>query len=93
MKIMSINFPGFPHTMGFVAFSDAMGYWCENLCISHMMRFAIFFPVKAILSQIQQSRLSFITARDYCYALPRNNVRFGYVSDLSVNWKCMWSHK
>ena len=42
-KSMNINFPGFPHTMGFVAFSHAMGYWRESPCISHMMRFAKFF--------------------------------------------------
>ena len=42
-KSMITNFPGSPHTMGFVAFSHAMGNWWENPCISHMMRFVNFF--------------------------------------------------
>ena len=42
-KSMINNFPGSPHTMGFVAFSHAMGNWWENPCISHMMRFVNFF--------------------------------------------------
>ena len=36
-KIMSTNFPGPPHTMGFVAFFRTMGNWWENPCISHMI--------------------------------------------------------
>ena len=38
---MSTNFPDPPHTMGFVAFSCTMGNWCENACISHMMKYTI----------------------------------------------------
>ena len=41
-KSMSTNFLGSPHKMGFVAFSCSMGNWWENLCISHMIRFANF---------------------------------------------------
>ena len=40
---MITNFPGSPDTMGFVAFSHAMGNWCENPSISHIMRFVNFF--------------------------------------------------
>ena len=36
-KSMSINFPDFPHTMGFVAFSRNAGNLWGNPCISHMM--------------------------------------------------------
>ena len=42
-KSMITNFPGFPHTMGFVAFSRTMVNWWENSCISHIMRFVKFF--------------------------------------------------
>ena len=38
---MGTNFPDPPHTMGFVAFSCTMGNWCENACISHMMKYTI----------------------------------------------------
>ena len=40
-KVWFTNFPGFPHTMGFVAFSHAIGNWWENPCISHMMKYTI----------------------------------------------------
>ena len=36
---LETNFPGFSHLMGFPAFSHAMRYWWENLCISHMMTY------------------------------------------------------
>ena len=36
-KNMIINFPGFSHTMGFVAFSHAMGNWRENTSISQKL--------------------------------------------------------
>ena len=36
---MSINFPGSPHTVSFVAFSCTMGNWWGNQCISHMMKY------------------------------------------------------
>ena len=42
-KSMSINFPDFPHTIGFVAFSLTVGDWWENPCISHMMSLVVFF--------------------------------------------------
>ena len=42
-KVWVPIFPGFPHTMGFVAFSYAVGYWCQKTCISHKTRFANFF--------------------------------------------------
>ena len=45
-KVWVPIFPGFPHTMGFVAFSYAVGYWCQNPCISHMIRFTNFFLLK-----------------------------------------------
>ena len=46
-KSMSTNFPGSPHTMGFVAFSvlseiDAKPNYGKP-CVSHMMRFINFF--------------------------------------------------
>ena len=37
-RIMSTNFLGRPHTVGFVAFSRTMGNWWENTCISHMIK-------------------------------------------------------
>ena len=40
-KIMSINFPGPPHTMGFVVFSCIMGNLCENPCIFHIIKYTI----------------------------------------------------
>ena len=42
-KSMSINFPGFPHTMGFVAFPRTMWNLWGNPCISHMMTWVNFF--------------------------------------------------
>ena len=41
-KIMSISFPDFPHTMGFVAFSRSVGNLWGNPCIFHMMPSVIF---------------------------------------------------
>ena len=35
-KSTSTNFPGYPYTIGFVAFSRAMGNWWGNFSISHM---------------------------------------------------------
>ena len=49
-KSMSINFPDFPHTMDFVAFSHAVGNWWENPCISHIMRLVNFFMCYATAS-------------------------------------------
>ena len=40
-KSMSNNFPGSPHTMGFVVFPCTMGNWWWNPCISHMMMYSI----------------------------------------------------
>ena len=40
-KSMSTNFPGSPHTMGFVTFSSTMGNWYGNPCISHIIKFII----------------------------------------------------
>ena len=40
-KSMSINFPDFPHTMGFVAFSRTVGNLCGNPCISHVLKHTI----------------------------------------------------
>ena len=40
-KSMSTNFPGSPHTMGFVAFSRTMRNWWGTPCISHMMKYTI----------------------------------------------------
>ena len=37
----STNFPGSPHTMGFVAFSCTTGNWWGNPCISHLMKYTI----------------------------------------------------
>ena len=38
---MRTNFSGFPHTMGFVAFSCSIRNWWGNPCISHMMKYTI----------------------------------------------------
>ena len=38
---MSTNFPGPPHTMGFVVFSRTLGNWWENPCISHVIKYTI----------------------------------------------------
>ena len=40
-KSISINFPGLPHTMDFVAFSCTVGNVWENPCISHMTKYII----------------------------------------------------
>ena len=40
-KSMSINFPDFPHTMGFVAISRTVGMLWRNPCISHMLKYSI----------------------------------------------------
>ena len=40
-KSMSTNFPGSPHTKGFVAFSRTMRNWWGNPCISQMTKYAI----------------------------------------------------
>ena len=42
-KSISISFPDFPHTMGFVAFSCPVGNLRVNPCISHMITFVNFF--------------------------------------------------
>ena len=36
---MSTNFPGPPHTMGFVGFFCAMGNWWKNPCIFHVIKY------------------------------------------------------
>ena len=38
---MSISFPDFPHTMGFVAYSRTVGNLRGNPCISHMLKYTI----------------------------------------------------
>ena len=38
---MSISFPDFPHTMGFVAFSRAVRNLWGNTYISHMLKYTI----------------------------------------------------
>ena len=40
-KSMSISFSDFPHTMGFVAFSRAVGNLWGNPCIPHMLKYTI----------------------------------------------------
>ena len=40
-KSVSPNFPGSPHSKGFVAFSRTMRNWWENPCISLIMRYTI----------------------------------------------------
>ena len=38
---MIINFPDFPHTMGFVTFSCTVGNLWENPYIYHMLKYTI----------------------------------------------------
>ena len=40
-KSISTNFPGSPHSKGFVALSRTMRNWWGNPCISHMMKYTI----------------------------------------------------
>ena len=40
-KSMSINFPDFPQTMGFVAFAHSVGNLWGNPCIFNMMKYNI----------------------------------------------------
>ena len=40
-KSMSINFPDFPYTMGFVAFSRTVRNLWGNPCIFHMLKYTI----------------------------------------------------
>ena len=42
-KSMIIDFPDFPHTMGFVAFSRTVENLWGNPCTSHMMTSVNFF--------------------------------------------------
>ena len=41
VKSVGTNFPGSFRRMGFVAFSNAMGNWCGNPCILHVMKYTI----------------------------------------------------
>ena len=40
-KSMVIDFPGFPRTMSFVAFSRTVGNLWGNPCMSHMLKYTI----------------------------------------------------
>ena len=40
-KSIGTNFPGFPHSIGFVTFSHAMGNWWGKPCISHVMKYTL----------------------------------------------------
>ena len=40
-KSVSTNFPGSPHTKGFVAFSHTTRNWWGNSCIFHMLKYTI----------------------------------------------------
>ena len=40
-KSVGINFPDFPHAMGFVAFSRIVGNLWGNPCISNMLKYII----------------------------------------------------
>ena len=53
-KSMSISFPDFPHTMGFVAFSRTVGNLWGNPCISHMMTSVNFFLWYLVFCQCKQ---------------------------------------
>ena len=49
---MIVDFPDFPHTMGFVAFARIVGNLWGNPCISDMLTSVNFFPCKAFLAYV-----------------------------------------
>ena len=59
-KSMSISFPDFHHTMGFVAFSRTEGNLWGNPCISHMMTSVNFFLCKGVLDKNRCNCLQYI---------------------------------
>ena len=74
-KSMSINFPDFSHTMGFVAFSHTVGNLWENPCISRMMKYTIGWesdgkkaPILWEKYEYQFPRLS--PYHGFCYIFP-----------------------
>ena len=72
---MSANFPGPPHTMGFVAFSRAMGNWWENPCISHVLKYIIGWEsdgkkVPILLEKYDYQFPRFSPYNGFCYIFP-----------------------
>ena len=67
-KIMTTNFPGSFHRMGFVAFSLAMGNLWENPCIAHVMKYTIGQKLDGERStHIQALKCWTLAIMIYCY--------------------------
>ena len=69
-KSMSANFPGSPHTMGFVAFSCTMGNLWGNPCICNMM--------KHIIGWESHGKKASILWEKYEYKVPRFSPHDGF---------------
>ena len=53
---MTINFPDFPHTMGFVAFSHVMRNKWENTCISYVIKYTVKRESNGKKAPVEKSR-------------------------------------
>ena len=66
-KSMSINFPDFPHTMGFVGFSHTVGNLRGKPCISHMLKYTIRWESNGKNAPILWEKYEYQFARLYSY--------------------------
>ena len=71
-KSVSPNFPGSPHSKGFVEFSRTMRTWWENPCISHMMKYTVGWE--------SDGKKSPILWKKYEYQFPRLTSFEGFCS-------------
>ena len=69
---MSINFPDFPHTIGFVAFSCIAGNFWGNPCISHMLKYTTGWELDGEKAPIQWEK--------HDYRFPRLSPNHGFCS-------------
>ena len=78
------QFLGSPHKMGFAAFSLALGYWLENQCISHVMKYTI---------ELESDRKEApILWEKYEYQYPRfpHSMSFAAFTQTMENWWQDW---
>ena len=69
-KSMSISFPDFPHTMGFVAFYHTVGNLWGNPCISHMLNYTTGWDLDGKKAPILWEK--------YGYQFPRLSTYHGF---------------
>ena len=100
-KSMGINFPDFPHTMVFFAFSHTVGNLWGNPCISHMMKYTIgwesdgkYAPILWGKYEYQFSRLSpyhgFCCIFPYCEKFMGKPIHFPYAEvyhRMGIGWE------